>query len=230
MKYAHDGPGVMMWPLLPLALGALFAGTAFKHSFIGERKELFWNGSIANIAVVERIAEDPDTVEFVDGGAYASADDHSEDETHGAKDGEKGKDGGHGYYKFPTWVLWSPLVMMVLGFLAAYHWYFVDVPRPGMLRPGGKLYAFLKNKWYFDELYDFLFVKPALAIGRVLWKTGDGRIIDGLGPNGVAAATVVTAKRVIARLQTGYLYHYAFAMLIGVVVFATLALVRGGSL
>ena len=77
------------------------------------------------------------------------------------------------------------------------------------------LYRFLLNKWYFDELYDLIFVRPALRLGRFLWRTGDGRIIDGLGPDGVSAR-VIDVTRGVVRLQTGYVYHYAFAMLIGV--------------
>ncbi|TIP03559.1 MAG: NADH-quinone oxidoreductase subunit L, partial [Mesorhizobium sp.] len=82
------------------------------------------------------------------------------------------------------------------------------------------LYGFLLNKWYFDELYDFLFVRPAKRLGRFLWKTGDGAIIDGLGPDGISARVVDVTNRVV-KLQTGYLYHYAFAMLIGVAALVT---------
>src|SRR4029079_4961501 len=78
------------------------------------------------------------------------------------------------------------------------------------------LYQFLLNKWYFDELYDFVFVRSAFWIGRNLWKKGDGAIIDGLGPDGIAARPLNIAQGA-SRLQTGYVYHYAFAMLIGVV-------------
>ena len=82
------------------------------------------------------------------------------------------------------------------------------------------LYLFLLNKWYFDELYDRLFVRPALALGDGLWKGGDGLLIDGLGPNGIAAVTRDLARQA-SRLQTGYVYHYAFVMLIGVAAFVT---------
>ena len=82
------------------------------------------------------------------------------------------------------------------------------------------LYLFLLNKWYFDELYDWLFVRPAMMLGDGLWKSGDGAVIDGLGPDGVAAVTRDLARQA-SRLQTGYLYHYAFAMMIGVVVLVT---------
>ena len=82
------------------------------------------------------------------------------------------------------------------------------------------LYLFLLNKWYFDELYDLLFVRPAFWIGRLLWKRGDGTIIDGLGPDGIANRVLWTTGRVV-KLQTGYVYHYAFAMLIGVALIVT---------
>src|SRR3546814_1777245 len=88
------------------------------------------------------------------------------------------------------------------------------------LRP---LYLFSLNKWYFDELYDRIFVRPAHAIGHGLWKGGDGAIIDGLGPAGVAATTQGASRRTSA-LQSGYVYHYAFAMLIGVVALITWSL------
>jgi NADH-quinone oxidoreductase subunit L len=78
------------------------------------------------------------------------------------------------------------------------------------------LYLFLLNKWYFDELYDRLFVRPAHFLGEGLWKAGDGAVIDGVGPDGLAAATQSLARQA-SRLQSGYVYHYAFAMLIGVV-------------
>ena len=81
------------------------------------------------------------------------------------------------------------------------------------------------NKWYFDELYDAIFVRPAFAIGRGLWKGGDGALIDGVGPDGVAAATLRIARGAV-RLQTGYIFHYAFAMLIGVLILVTWYLFR----
>jgi NADH-quinone oxidoreductase subunit L len=90
------------------------------------------------------------------------------------------------------------------------------------------LYTFLYNKWYFDEFYDLLFVRPTMALGRMLWKVGDGTIIDGFGPDGVAAR-VLDATRGAVRLQSGYVYHYAFAMLIGVVALATWFMLAGGA-
>ncbi|MFO1137244.1 MAG: NADH-quinone oxidoreductase subunit L [Rhodoblastus sp.] len=121
----------------------------------------------------------------------------------------------------------TPTFMMVGGFLLALWMYIL---KPGMAQrlaaANPVLYRFLLNKWYFDELYDVLFVRPAFWIGRVFWKQGDGRIIDGLGPDGVSARVVDIAKGAV-RLQTGYLYHYAFAMLIGVAAFITWYLIGG---
>ena len=90
------------------------------------------------------------------------------------------------------------------------------------------IYLFFFNKWYFDELYDFLFVRPVLKFGRFLWKRGDGTVIDGLGPDGIAAR-VLDATRGAVKLQTGYVYHYALAMLLGVVGLATWFITQGGA-
>jgi NADH-quinone oxidoreductase subunit L len=130
---------------------------------------------------------------------------------------------------FPFWVEVAPFILTVFGFAVAYYYYVLhpELP-PRMAARKGMLYTFLYNKWYFDELYDLLFVRPAMALGRILWKVGDGTIIDGLGPDGVAAR-VLDATRGAVRLQSGYVYHYAFAMLIGVVALATWFMLAGGA-
>ena len=111
--------------------------------------------------------------------------------------------------------------MMLLGFGLAYLFYIARPELPAELaRSQDVLYAFLLNKWYFDEIYDFLFVRPARFIGRVFWRVGDQRIIDGFGPDGIAAR-VLDITRGVVRIQTGYVYHYAFAMLIGVAILLT---------
>ena len=116
---------------------------------------------------------------------------------------------------------------MVLGFLLAFWFYIRDPRKPAQLAAQQPLlYRFLLNKWYFDELYDVIFVRPALWLGRTFWRVGDGRIIDGLGPDGVAAR-VIDVTRGAVRVQSGYLYHYAFAMLIGVAAFLTWYLAAG---
>ena len=78
-----------------------------------------------------------------------------------------------------------------------------------------RTHRFLVKKWYFDEIYDRLFVKPAFTLGYGFWKSGDGALIDGVGPDGIAATTLNIARKAGA-LQSGYLYHYAFAMLLGI--------------
>jgi NADH-quinone oxidoreductase subunit L len=114
-----------------------------------------------------------------------------------------------------------PLIAAVLGIATAYVCYSIDPAIPARLALQYRvIYLFLLNKWYFDELYDRVFVKSAFSLGEGLWKTGDGVVIDGFGPDGIAAATRELAREA-SRLQTGYVYHYAFAMLIGVVALVT---------
>jgi len=127
----------------------------------------------------------------------------------------------HEMHEIPSWVGLSPTIAMIGGFLVSLYVYVLN---PGTAQKLAatfpRLYDFLLNKWYFDELYDAILVRPAFAIGRLFWKGGDGAIIDGLGPDGVAAR-VADGARIAVRLQTGYVYHYAFAMLIGVAAVAT---------
>ena len=121
----------------------------------------------------------------------------------------------------PLYVAILPTAMMLIGFFVAWHFYLrhPDVPVE-LARQHDWLYRFLLNKWYFDELYDLIFVRPTLRLGRLLWKGGDGWLIDGFGPDGISAR-VLDVTRNVVRLQTGYLYHYAFAMLIGAAAFIT---------
>ena len=121
----------------------------------------------------------------------------------------------------PGWVKMLPIAAGLLGILLAYQFYMrrTDLPA-AFARMHEPLYKFLLNKWYFDELYDLIFVRPAKWLGWILWKGGDGRIIDGLGPDGISGVVLRVAKRATT-LQTGYVYHYAFAMLIGVAALVT---------
>ena len=130
---------------------------------------------------------------------------------------------------FPMWVEIAPFVLTLIGFGIAYYYYIMRPELPArMAAKKGLLYTFVYNKWYFDELYDFLFVRPALRLGRFLWKFGDGFLIDGFGPDGISAR-VLDVTRGAVRLQSGYLYHYACAMLIGVLALATWFIVAGGA-
>jgi NADH-quinone oxidoreductase subunit L len=186
LEEVHESPKVMLVPLALLALGAVFAGMAFNHYFMGEGAHEFWKASI-----------------FVGAGEE-----------------------GH----LPVWVELAPLTVTIIGFLIAFYYYILhpDLPKKIADRKG-MLYLFLYHKWYFDELYDFLFVRPAFWLGRFLWKRGDGMVIDGLGPDGIAAR-VLDASRGAVRLQSGYVYHYALAMLLGVVALATWFMISGGVL
>jgi NADH-quinone oxidoreductase subunit L len=122
----------------------------------------------------------------------------------------------HAMHEVPFWVRLAPFIAMAIGL--GFSWY-CYLGRPGLgsriASAAGPVNTFFYNKWYFDELYDLLFVRTAKALGYGLWRGGDVAIIDRFGPDGVAHTTLDTAKRVM-RLQTGYVYHYAFVMLIGV--------------
>ncbi len=129
----------------------------------------------------------------------------------------------------PLWVVLAPTAMFVLGTGGAWLCYVRRPEWPARIAATyGEIYRFLLNKWYFDELYDAVFVRPAMRIGRAFWKGGDGAVIDGFGPDGISLATRLLAGRA-GRLQSGYVYHYAFAMMIGVVALVSwYLLTRGG--
>ncbi|MBX6368529.1 MAG: NADH-quinone oxidoreductase subunit L [Rhodospirillales bacterium] len=188
MHHVHESPKVMLIPLYVLAFGAVFAGMAGYHYFVGEGRAEFWRQSLL-------VLPENDAIE-------------------------------HAHHGLPFFVPLLPFVVAIAGIAVAYLCY---MARPGLpAEIAGRfrgLYQFLLNKWYFDELYDRIFVRSAFRLGYGFWKGGDGAIIDGLGPDGLAAATVGAARRA-SRLQTGYIYHYAFAIVVGVVVFVTWYLLR----
>ncbi|MEM7426563.1 MAG: NADH-quinone oxidoreductase subunit L [Pseudomonadota bacterium] len=125
------------------------------------------------------------------------------------------------FKQVPGWVPIAPFIAMLLGFALSWLFYIRDPGIPQRLaEQHGPLYRFLLNKWYFDEIYDFLLVRPCMWFGRFFWKRGDGWLIDGFGPDGVSARVIDVTNRVV-KLQTGYVYHYAFAMLIGVAALVT---------
>lgn len=130
----------------------------------------------------------------------------------------------HAMHDVPYWVKYSALVVMVIGFVGAYVAYIAkpDIPAK-FVRTFGALHRFVFNKWYFDELYDRIFVKPAFWFGRQFWKIGDVGIIDRFGPNGVAWA-VVRGSVAAKSIQSGYLYTYALIMLLGLIAAVTYAL------
>ena len=136
----------------------------------------------------------------------------------------------HGHHDVPLWLTLSPTIAMTLGFVIAWYCYMWQPLVPfGLLKRFPEANRFLLHAWYFDALYDRIFVRPAKWLANVLWKVGDGKIIDGIGPNGIAAR-VLDITRGVVRLQTGYIYHYAFVMLIGVALLITYFIVAGGAL
>jgi NADH-quinone oxidoreductase subunit L len=127
----------------------------------------------------------------------------------------------------PPLIAAMPTLMMAIGFAVAWLFYIRRPDLPDSLAKSQEpLYQFLLNKWYFDEIYNWVFVRPVFWVGRLLWKGGDGWLIDGFGPDGISAR-VLDVTRNVVRLETGYLYHYAFAMLIGVAAFVTWFMFHG---
>ena len=178
LSKVHESPLVMLVPLLFLALGAIFAGYAFKDYFIGSQFIQFWNSSIFFLK------------EFV-------------------------------LLHPPLWFLLLTPILVLLAIPLSYYFFVKDKKSlDGFIEINKPLYNFLVNKWYFDELYDFLFVKPAKKIGTFFWKIGDGTIIDGLGPDGLAKLVKLVSDKAV-QFQSGFLYHYAFVILIGLSILLT---------
>ncbi|MEM1131783.1 MAG: NADH-quinone oxidoreductase subunit L [Pseudomonadota bacterium] len=123
----------------------------------------------------------------------------------------------HDMHEVPLWVKLSATIAMLIGLATAYWMYMTGEGKAEALASRMRgLYNFLLNKWYFDELYDLIFVRPAFALGRLFWKAGDQGTIDRFGPNG-AASVVSMGSRMVVKMQSGYLYSYALVMLLGLV-------------
>ena len=136
----------------------------------------------------------------------------------------------YGKHEFPLWVLWAPVVVTVSGFLLALPIYLFSQTAGGKIaKAAGPLHAFLAHKWYFDELYNLVFVKGARALGDLFWKGGDQKVIDGFGPDGVAAAARFGGRQ-LRRAQSGFVFHYSFLMLAAAVAFGAFAIWAGGGL
>ena len=133
----------------------------------------------------------------------------------------------HAMHEVPAWVPWAATIAMAAGFVIAYLYYIAVPSLPAATaRAFRPLYLFFLNKWYFDELYDRIFVRPTFWLGNFLWKVGDIKIINGL-IDGTAAAVYGVTQRAV-RIQTGYIYHYAFAMLVGVALLISYVMFMGG--
>ncbi|MET4101944.1 NADH-quinone oxidoreductase subunit L [Roseovarius sp. MBR-78] len=225
-EHAHESPMVMVAPLGVLALGAVFSGMVWYNSFFGSHDAVnhFFGIEAHAEAAQEVVAHgeeghdhatmhaDPVAV-APQGAIFMHPDNHVLDEAHHA----------------PTWVKVSPFIAMLIGLITALWFYVWDPAMPRRVAETNRpLYLFLLNKWYFDEIYDFLFVRPAKALGSLLWKRGDGDVIDG-SLNGVALGLVPRLTRLAGRAQSGYIFTYAFAMVIGIVILVTWMTMFGGA-
>jgi NADH-quinone oxidoreductase subunit L len=247
--HAHESPKTMLIPLGVLAIGAVFAGMVWQKDFFGHANEV---GKFFGIPYAEASAHGEEAghgeaapaeghaeAAPAEGAATeAKAEAEAEGEHHYAFTGQPGEgalyiapdntvlDAAH---EVPKWVKASPFIAMVIGFVTAWVFYIRRPDLPRRLAENQRpLYLFLLNKWYFDEIYNFLFVRPTLWIGNFLWKRGDGDAIDG-AINGVAMGIVPFFTRLAGRAQSGYIFTYAFAMVIGIAVLITWMTIAGGA-
>ncbi len=223
-EHAHESPNSMLIPLGVLAVGAVLAGMVFFKPFFGHVDEVarFYGVPYEEPAAAEGedhgegVAEDEHHYAFAgapgEGALYMAPDNTVLDDAHDV----------------PKWVKASPFLAMLLGLALAWQMYVRQPHLPAQLaRNQRHLYAFLLNKWYFDEIYDAIFVRPMQGAAGFLWKRGDGSVIDG-AINGLALGVVPFFSRLAGRVQSGYLFHYAFAMVLGVVLIVTWLMVQGG--
>jgi NADH-quinone oxidoreductase subunit L len=244
-EHAHESPWTMLAPLAVLALGAVFAGVVWYNSFFGKTDQVatfFGVEYVDTYASGDHGGEEADHGE-ADSHGEAAADTHAEEgDSHGSDHhyvftSPPGEGAIHAApendilneaHYVPLWVKVSPFVAMIIGFLTALWFYILNPSLPGRLAAAQRpLYEFLLNKWYFDGIYDFLFVRPARWLGRTLWKGGDGAIIDG-GINGLALGIIPFFTRLAGRAQSGYIFTYAFAMVLGIVILVTWVTLRAG--
>jgi len=234
-EHAHESPVVMLIPLGVLALGSVLAGMIWYSSFFGHTDEV---AEFYGIPYAEAAAGGVATVDGADEAHDGAAAEGADSAHHYVFAGQPGEgalyiapgntllDDAH---KVPYWVKTSPFAAMLVGFFFAWLFYIKNPSLPGRLAENQKwIYLFLKNKWYFDELYDLIFVHPAKALGRLLWKRGDGSVIDG-GLNGIAMGIIPFFTRLAGRAQSGYIFTYAFAMVIGIAVLVTWMTMTGGA-
>ena len=254
-EHAHESPAVMLVPLGVLAVGAIFAGMVWYAPFFGDHHRVteFFHiaqaeghgeagapaahgaeaAQPADHATAPAETAEPaaahapegegtpvdgedtgirtDVAAPVGGAIYMHPDNHVLDEAHHS----------------PVWVKAAPFFAMLAGLALAWIMYIRNPSAPARLAQTQKpLYRFLLNKWYFDELYDAVFVRTARWLGRALWHGGDGRTIDG-AINGVAMSLIPRVTRFAGRVQSGYLFHYAFGMVIGLVGLLIWVMTRG---
>lgn len=233
-EHAHESPMTMLAPLGVLAIGAVFAGMVWYKPFFGDHHKV---EEFFGIPTAEVHASAPPVLP---GAAHAATETAEGEEAHG-EDGHHALPGEGAIYMapdntvlddahhVPDWVIWSPFLAMLLGLGAAYQMYIRRPDWPAKLAANQRpLYLFLLNKWYFDEIYEVLFVRPARFLGGFLWRRGDGNVIDG-ALNGLAMGIVPFFTRLAGRAQSGYLFHYVFAMVLGIAILITWMSIGGGA-
>ncbi|SDI13342.1 NADH-quinone oxidoreductase subunit L [Lutimaribacter saemankumensis] len=241
-EHAHESPTVMLVPLGVLAIGAIFSGMVWYNSFFGHTDSVgkFFGVPYAEAGAHGDAAHGEEAGHGEEAAAHgeAKAETKAEGEHHYVLTGAPGEGAIHvaegntvldDAHKVPKWVKVSPFIAMILGLLTAYWFYIVNPEMPRRLAETQRpLYLFLLNKWYFDEIYDFLFVQPAKKLGTLLWKRGDGDVIDGT-INGVSMGVIPFFTRLAGRAQSGYIFTYAFWMVIGIAVLVTWMSLTGGA-
>ncbi|MEI4470531.1 NADH-quinone oxidoreductase subunit L [Frigidibacter sp. MR17.24] len=251
--HAHESPMVMLVPLGVLALGAVFSGMVWYNSFFGDHEKMSAFFGMPHHAEASEGGHGAEPAATEHAATEAATAGHATTETATAEGEAAGETAGEAHaavaglgeigaiymapdnhvldeaHHSPAWVKVSPFVAMLLGLIVAWLFYIKDTSLPRKLAENQPvLYRFLLNKWYFDEVYDVIFVRPAKSLGAFLWKRGDGNVIDGT-INGVALGIVPFFTRLAARAQSGYLFHYAFAMVIGIAVLLTWAALMAGN-
>ena len=209
---AHESPKTMLIPLAVLSLGAIFSGMIWYKSFFGDHYSVNkFFGIREAISQSHDISDDAGrsndnlAVDVPIGAIYMAPNNHILDEAH----------------HVPKWVKLSPFVAMIIGLLLSYIFYIWRTDMPRKLAQNQRyLYSFLLNKWYFDEIYEILFVRSARFLGRFLWKKGDGQTIDGF-INNFSMVFIPLLTKLAGRAQSGYIFTYAFAMVLGIVVLIT---------
>lgn len=216
MDHVHESPAVMILPLLVLAVGAVLAGFVFngvfaepKHQLVGES-----HGETAGVVMQIEAPSDWNRDDFFGKSLMVLPEHDSVAKAHHVE----------------LWVKLLPTIMGVGGIFLGYLAYmFVTTIPEIMVKRFKILHTLFFRKWFFDELYDLAFVRTARALGNLFWRGGDQRIIDGLGPDGVSSLSKRVAG-VLGRFQTGYVFQYAFVMMIGLVAFLSWVAFRFGLL
>ncbi|WP_339112196.1 NADH-quinone oxidoreductase subunit L [Thioclava sp. GXIMD2076] len=240
-EHARESKPVMTVPLGILGLGAVLAGMIWYGPFFGNEEKMakFFNMPTHEVAAVEAPEAAEGAGAIVATGAEATeAGDAAESAHEMPAMGPTGEGAVfiapdnhviHDAHEAPAWVKVSPFIAMVIGFAVAWVMYIAQPKLPAkMASTFYPLYKFLLNKWYFDELYEYIFRRPAVGLARFFWKKIDEATIDG-AINGLAFKVIPALTRLAGRMQSGYLFHYAFTMVIGIVVLMFWVVLAGGS-